>query len=223
MRAPVAAASAPATPQFVTLEAFDFRAILAGPPAADSLAAHADLETVRQVQAWRTPEQVTWAKLVEKDNIFNHAEILGTWFNAARLPATAAFFKRIGDDMRVLDGASKKPFLRPRPTTVDSHVQPCVALPASSSYPSGSAMQAFVWAELLAEAVPAKREELIARAHRAAWGRVIGGVHFPSDVVAGRLLAVVYLNEARKNTAFRDAFAACRAELTAAANSAAVK
>lgn len=211
--APAMATAAPVAPQFVSLTAFDFRALLPEPPAVGSIAAQADLEAVRQVQAWRTSEQVAWALRVEKDSVFYHAEILGVWFKAERVPLAAEFFKRLADDMRALDGAAKKPFLRPRPTTVDPRVQPCVTLPASTSYPSGSGMRAFVWAQLLAEAVPAKRDALIARAHRAAWGRVIGGVHFPSDVVAGARLADAYLAEARKNAAFREAWAAARDEI----------
>ena len=215
MRAPAPAAVL--APQFVTLTAFDFGALLPAPPVAGSLAAQADLETVLQVQASRSATDVAWAKLVEKDDVFNHASVLGAWFAAERLPRTAALFKAIGNDLRALDGAAKKPFLRPRPTTVDPRVQPCVNLPASTSYPSGSAMQAFVWAELLAEVFPVKREALIARAARAAWGRVIGGVHFPTDIEAGRNLAPLYLAECRKNADYRTAFAAARAELLAAA------
>jgi acid phosphatase (class A) len=74
-----------------------------------------------------------------------------------------------------------------------------------------------VWAELLSEAVPAKRDELRMRAHHAAWGRVLGGVHFPSDIVAGRLLAQAYVAECRKSAAFGEAFDACKQELVAAA------
>ncbi len=214
--APAKAVAAPVTPQFVTLAAFDFRALLPEPAAPGSIAAGADLEAVLEVQSWRTPEQIAWAQLVDKDNIFNHASILGAWFTTERLPVTTAFFKRLTDDMRALDAAAKKPFLRPRPQTVDARVQPCVTLPTSTSYPSGSAMQAFVWAELLAEAVPTKRAELLARAHRAAWGRVIGGVHFPSDVVAGARLAEAYLIEARKIAAFREAWRGAAKEIAAA-------
>lgn len=210
---PAPANAGPMAPQFVSLTAFDFRALLPEPPAAGSIAAQSDLEAVLQVQAWRTPEQVAWALRVEKDSVFNHAEILGGWFGAERLPRAEMFFKRLADDMRALDGAAKKPFLRPRPSMIDPRVQPCVTLPTSTSYPSGSGMQAFVWAQLLAEAVPAKRDALMARAHRAAWGRVIGGVHFPNDVVAGARLADAYLVEARKNAAFREAWAAARDEI----------
>ncbi len=218
MRPPAGAAAAAAVPGetgFVAPAAFDFRALLPEPPAPGSLAAQVDLATVRQVQAWRTPAQVEWAKRVEKDSVFFHADILGAWFTAERLPVTAAFFRRVGVDLRALDGAAKLPFLRPRPPAVDGGVEPCVTLPASTSYPSGSGMQAFVWAELLAEAVPAQRAALLARAQRAAWGRVIGGVHFPSDVVAGERLAASYLAEARKSAAFRAALAACVAEIAA--------
>lgn len=218
MRPPAnSAAPAAPTPQFIVLENFDFQKLLPAPPAPDSLAAEVDLQALLQVQAWRTPEQVAWAKRVERDNVFYHADVLGSWFAAERLPATAAFFRRLADDMRLLDGAAKKPFLRPRPSAVDPRVRPCVDLPSSTSYPSGSSLQAFVWAELLAEALPAQRAALLDRASRAAWGRVIGGVHFPSDVIAGRRLAEAYLAAARQHPAFADAFAAVRAELSAAA------
>jgi acid phosphatase (class A) len=202
---------------FFSLDTFNVKALIPQPPAPGSFTAQVDLETVLQAQAWRTPEQVAWAKLVETDNVFNHASLFGDWFKADRLPMTAVLFKAIADDMRALDPVAKIPFQRPRPSSIDSWVKPCVSVPGSSSYPSGAATQAFVWAELLSDALPAKRDELRSRAHRAAWGRVIGGVHFPSDIVAGRLLAQAYVAECRKSAAFRDAFAACKQELVAAA------
>jgi acid phosphatase (class A) len=215
--APPGSTKAAAQPFFVRLDAFDFRALLPAPPAAGSLAARTDLETVLQVQAWRTPEQVDWAKRVARDSVFFNREVLGAWFSEERLPLAAAFFRRLGDDIRALDGAAKLPFQRLRPSAVDPRVQPCVELPTSSSYPSGSGMQAFVWAELLAEIFPAQRDALLARASRAAWGRVIGGVHFPSDVVAGRTLATAYLAIARTVPEFARQLEAVTAELRAAA------
>ena len=74
-------------------------------------------------------------------------------------------------------------------------------------------MQSWVWAELLADMFPFRREEILERAERAAWGRVIGGVHFPSDVVGGKRLAMVYLAEAWKNSGFQVGVEASRAEL----------
>ena len=206
-----------AVTHFVNVAAWDFSALLPEPPAEGSLAAEGDLLAVRQAQAGRTAEQVAWAKLVEKDVVFNNASVLGAWCTRENLPRTAEFFAKLGDDLRAVDAASKKPFRRARPTAGDASLQPCVALPASTSYPSGSAMQAYVWAELLAELFPAKRGELLERAERAAWGRVIGGVHFPSDLVGGKRLAGVWLAEARKNAEFRAGFEAVRTEMGARA------
>lgn len=76
---------------FVAVAGFDFRAVLPDPPALGSLAAESDLMAVRQLQTWRTPEQVAWAKLVEKDQVFNYASVIGPWFTAEGLPRLAAF------------------------------------------------------------------------------------------------------------------------------------
>jgi acid phosphatase (class A) len=111
-----------------------------------------------------------------------------------------------------MDRASKGPFLRARPTTVDASLRPCVTLPTSTSYPSGRALQSWVGGALLAEMLPFRREEILERAERAAWGRVIGGVHFPSDLVGGKRLAWGYLAAAWKNPEFQAELDVARAE-----------
>ncbi len=216
MNPPVASAGVPTVAGFGLGSRLDYTKIIPAPPALDSLAGMADLMVVRQAQAWRTEEQVAWANLVDRDVAFNNASVLGAWFTAERLPKTAEFFKRLDADVRAMDGAAKKPFLRPRPMTVDSAIKPCVRLPTSTGYPSGSAVQEYLWAALLAEAVPAKSEALIERARRAAWGRVLGGVHFPTDIEAGRVVAEAALADARKDEVFSAVWAAARAEIAAA-------
>lgn len=210
-------ASAGAAVGFVNVATWDFTKLLATPPGAGTPEAEADLAAVRQVQAWRTPEQVAWAKLVERDTVFNNASVIGAWFTKERLPQLAEFFAEIGADMRAMDRAAKLPFQRLRPPAVDASLRPCVTVPTSTSYPSGSAMQAWVFGELLAEIFPFRREELLERAERAAWGRVIGGVHFPSDLVGGKRLAAVYLAEAWKNPLFQIELEMARKELMRAA------
>lgn len=202
--------------RFIRLQDFDFPALLPPPPAPGTVLALADLDTVLSVQTFRTEEQVKWARVIEKDDVFLNREILGDWFDATALPATAAFFRALADDLKAVDGASKLPFKRQRPYEIDGRVAPCVARPSSTSYPSGSALQALVWAELLAEVFPERRGELVTRAHRAAWGRVIGGAHFPSDLVAGRMLLEPFLSACRRSPAFQRRFEAARREMLAA-------
>jgi hypothetical protein len=59
-----------AAPHFVSPAAFNVAQILPAPPATGYLAAQSELEVVLQVQAWRTPEQVAWARTVEKQTVF---------------------------------------------------------------------------------------------------------------------------------------------------------
>lgn len=203
--------------RYVRLNQFDFAALLPPPPAPGSVAALADLDTVLSVQAFRDEVQVRWARTIEKDDVFLHREILGDWFEPNQLPLTRALFRALSADLKAVDAAAKQPFQRQRPYEIDARVTPCVARPASTCYPSGTALQAMVWAEVLAQVFPAKRAELTARAHRAAWARVIGGVHFPSDLVAGRKLVEPFLAACRQSAAFERDFEAAREELLAAA------
>ncbi len=211
-------APAPATaagPRWIDPAKFDFAKLVPPPPAADSAAGHADLRTLLDVQQTRTEADIAWAKVAERDSIWNHAEIVGPWFTAQNLPVTAAFFAALSSDLRAIDGAMKQPFLRPRPGVANSRIQPCVEKPKSTSYPSGTAMQAIVWAEFLSELFPEHRDALFARAGRIGWGRVIGGVHYPSDLAAGRAIGVVLIAFLRADESFTLELARCKAEIEA--------
>jgi acid phosphatase (class A) len=75
--------------------------------------------------------------------------------------------------------------------------------------------RAYAWAAVLAEIFPEQRDALLARAAHAGWGRVLAGVHYPTDVVAGKLLAAAVVAELKKSAAFNAAVAKCRAEAAA--------
>ncbi len=191
----------------------NFKQVLPPPPEPGSLAAMADLETVQRVHAARTPNDVAWAKLIERDDIFNNAMVLGSWFDPENLPVTAAFLKDVTDDLHAAGFGGKKLYPRPRPPLVDPALHPVVDIPTTGSYPSGHTLQAFVWAYVLAEIFPEQRAELLERAHQAAWGRVIGGAHFPSDLIGGQILAKAIFAEFMKSAAFRADVQKCRAEV----------
>jgi acid phosphatase (class A) len=131
------------------------------------------------------------------------AEVLGPWFTKENLPLTAKLLRRVYEDARLVNDRAKNLNARPRPPLADPHIRPCVRLPATPSYPSGHSTNAFVWAGVLSELFPEKRADLTAWAHRYAWGRIIAGVHFPSDDVAGRVLAAALLKEFLKSPVFQ--------------------
>lgn len=214
------AAKKPYVTHFAKPTSVDCARVLPPPPAPDTLAGRADLEAVLAAQAWRTPEHVAWAKRVDKNDAFLSADVLGTWFTRENLPLTAALLKEVDEDRHEVTEVAKKLFARARPYAVDPRVQPCVGKPSNDSYPSGHTASIFTRAGVLAEIFPDKREELFALAHRAAWGRVQAGVHFPSDLVGGWLLAEPIVVEIKRSPAFQERLQQVRAEVAAVIRSA---
>lgn len=83
---------------------------------------------------------------------------------------------------------SKKLFDRPRPFNANPDIVPCIPLATSKAYPSGHTMIARVFARMLSDFYPDRENEFMHRADEVALNRIIGGVHHPSDIVAGKKL-----------------------------------
>lgn len=78
---------------------------------------------------------------------------------------------------------------RPRPYLANPLVKPCIDKERTTAYPSGHATYARVMAIALSQVYPERTEALMARADLIALSRVIGGVHHPTDIEAGKKLA----------------------------------
>lgn len=187
------------------------------PPAPGSLEALADLEVVLQVQAWRSPAEEVFAQEAAHQDLFSFTPVLGAGFRRDRHPAFAALAARLERDIRAVVGPAKDHFDRPRPPHADPAVRPSLPRPhaSSRSYPSGHATEAHLYAAVLGELFPERREALEAHARRLAWARILGGVHYPTDLEAGRHLAQTLFQALRGNPDFQRALEACRAELAA--------
>ena len=83
----------------------------------------------------------------------------------------------------------------------------------SYSYPSGHSTFGAMTAILLADMVPEKRAGLFSRGWDYGQSRIIGGVHFPSDVESGRIEATAMVALMMQNADFRTDLAAAKAEL----------
>lgn len=182
---------------------------LVGPPAAGSIAAKADMATVKGAQLLRTKAGDEWARqmaengatTVWKEFARRHRDSTGAaqgWLDTALLAATMA-------STAAVTQVAKRRFDRARPFVVDSSIKPPVHLPhAHSSYPSGHASSAFAAARVIATLSPELARDAYSLATQVAVSRVYAGVHFPSDVVAGALLGTG-VAEAALRTARRDA------------------
>lgn len=72
---------------------------------------------------------------------------------------------------------------RARPYQIDTKLNTLSSQTAHTpGYPSGHAFQAYYLAKKLGQKYPEKKEQLIDIANECAKVRVIGGVHFPSDI-----------------------------------------
>lgn len=186
--------------------------LIPAPPAPGSLAEQADLETVLLVQAFRSAEQEAWARRIDTWTLWDFADVLGPWFKPASLPTLRALDQQMAEELRAFSQRAKALHPRLRPPSSDPRVRPCLTVARDKSYPSGHAQALCLQGELLGEIFPEHREALKAWAQRAMWSRVIGGAHFPSDIVAGRLLGEAVMAELRRSDAFRAAVERCRAE-----------
>ena len=209
------AALAAHDPVYVPPTATNAAQILIAPAAPDSAAAREELAELHRIEAARTPAQVEQARADEGvETMFIYQSVLGARFNAAALPLTAALAKHVSNDEGVNSTPGKLAFNRVRPYNVDTTLHPvCKTKTKNDSYPSGHATAGYLGALVLIEMVPEQRDAILARADDYAHNRLICGVHFPSDVAAGKLLAYATHAAMDANPAFQVELAAARIEL----------
>ncbi|PTX91703.1 phosphatase PAP2 family protein [Opitutus sp. ER46] len=186
------------------------------PPADDSIAGRADLETLLQVQKDRTPAQVARAdKVAEHSPMEMGLDVFGAWFTEENLPQTAAILKQVRKECHPLLTAAKERWLRVRPFNRDARIKPCVKLPSGTSYPSGHSSSAAIWSVVFSAAFPERAAEFDAATRETMWCRVLGGVHYPSDTQAGYVLGTEIGRQLLTTPAMQRAIATMRAEVQA--------
>lgn len=198
---------------YISESSVDLARILAPPPALDSPAGKADLQAVLDAQRNWTPAMVAAARADEQLSVFRFADVIGPAFKPENLPFTAAFFARVSSDQGNVVRAAKAYFHRPRPFVMDADIKPAGRMAANASYPSGHATFAYVDAIILANMLPEKAAAIFARADAYAHNRVIEGVHYPTDLEAGRISATVIDNVLLHNAHFMTDYEKARAEV----------
>lgn len=184
------------------------------PPAQDSAAMKADLAELHLIEQARTPQQVAAAKADDGElDIFVYRSVLGEQFSADKLPATAALSATLNREERAFSGQLKMEFHRPRPYQFDSTLHPvCPTTKMPNSYPSGHTLSGYLEAFALAEMVPEKRDQFLARAADYAHNRMVCGVHYPTDLATGRDVAYAVFGALMVSPEFKTELAAARAE-----------
>lgn len=195
-----------------------FVALFPAPPARDSAETRRELDILLELQRTRTDAQVEAAQADRKKDISRFFTALGLDpANPPPLPKLRKLTDRMEGDVSKYVRAPKQVFRRLRPYEVEPRLEPCIGdVQGDLSYPSGHATYGYVMGYLLAELVPEKRAPLERRADEFAHQRAVCGVHFPSDLEAGRRGAFWLARQFDESEAFQEDAAAARTELRAA-------
>ncbi|MBQ9726283.1 MAG: phosphatase PAP2 family protein [Kiritimatiellae bacterium] len=167
------------------------------PPPADGSAAKA-WDLARHELAKKQREDPARAALAARDAVFTWENLYasfspayGRTMSEAETPALCALLHFALDTTRQSYRRAKRTYRRPRPFAElgEPPLRPEDVRLGADSYPSGHAATAWAAALVLCEVRPANAEGLLARAFEAGESRLVCGVHWASDVEAGRLVA----------------------------------
>jgi hypothetical protein len=210
------AKDAPSTPHYLDPTTVDLKALLGDPPADGSPQTLQEINLLLEKQKNRTPEEVARAQKESKMTAFIFADVLGDWFDPKNLPVTAQLLNNVEEDTHTVSESAKKIWGRPRPPLQDKRIQPVVEVPTTASYPSGHSTRGTIFALVIAELTPDLRDKILARGQLIGEDRMIGGVHFPSDVAAGRVLGKALFDIISKDDHFQADLAKAKLEIGSA-------
>lgn len=195
------------------------------PPAPGSLAERADREALAAARTRNDP--VTWKNaLAERDlrSAETRARMMCAINTKLTLEAAPGFFRllaRSGADLSAASDQSKLVWKRPRPFVADTSITTCypaeiIRKGIGDSYPSGHSGIGWLWGMILAEIAPDRAAEALAWGVSVGDNRIACQVHFPSDIMAGRMLGSAVFARIAATPDFRADIDAAKAEVAAA-------
>jgi acid phosphatase (class A) len=134
-------------------------------------------------------------------------------------PKLDALMRRAARDLAGATYPTKRKYMRPRPFVVNGKPM-CTpegekGLRGDGSYPSGHSALGYGWGLILAQAIPDRAAQLVARGRSFGDSRRICNVHWLSDVEEGRIVAAAVVARMNAEPAFLADLAAVRAEVAA--------
>lgn len=171
---------------YVTAKMMDLAILMQPPPVTGGPTDNADLKAVLAVQARASDQRKAQALADSAETIFvMFTSVLGNQFVTATLPKASELFARVSASENDTLDAAKRIFGRVRPWIAHSDVKVFTKPSKSGAYPSGHTTQVAIDAIVLSAMVPEKRREIWVRAEDYAQSRVVGGMHYPTDLEAG--------------------------------------
>jgi acid phosphatase (class A) len=198
----------------------DSLALLPPPPAAGSAALAADEQAYRATRV--APDSPRWrlatsdAELRFPAATRHFSCTLDMDISEQATPHLNMLLRRIRmDASRAVDRA-KEHYVRPRPFMVTKD-KPCSSDESKpNSYPSGHASIGWAWALALAEIDPDRANAILQRGLDIGASRLYCGVHYASDVEAGRTIGAATVSRLHSSPVFNAQMALARREIAEA-------
>ena len=191
--------------------------LLPPPPANDSAQMKAELGEILTIQVTRTPEMAARAVADAEENVWRFSDAIDNpKFTKENLPKFSAFFDRIVETEGAVVDPAKNVWKRPRPHLYSDLVKPIVPLSKSGSYPSGHATLGTLMGIVLSNMVPEKRAVIMSRAWEYGHNRIVGGIHYASDIEAAHIAGTVIAETIMTHEDYKGEYEAAKAELRTA-------
>ena len=192
--------------------------LLPPPPANDSAKTKEEIGVILTLQVTRTKAMEDRAVADVEENIWRFSDVVNNpKFTKENLPKFSAFFDRIVATEPAVTDAAKDTWKRPRPHILYADlVKPIVPLSKSGSYPSGHTTVGTLMGVVLGNMLPEKRDVIMSRAWEFGWNRVVGGIHYPTDVEAGRISGMAIAQTIMTHDDYKAEFEAAKTELRTA-------
>lgn len=199
---------------YLTHKQLDITPFMPAPTANGSTEDRAQQMLVIAVQKAASPERIALANSDAEETVYAmFSRVLPANFKPANLPVFTAMFERIGDTEDAVVDPVKAYFGRTRPFLNNPEIKPLVKPSKSGSYPSGHTSRSTMMAIVLSSMLPEKRAALFERANEYAESRVVGGMHYPNDLDAGRRAGSAMAATLLASSTFNTDFEAARGEL----------
>ena len=134
------------------------------------------------------------------------AEMVAQFVDASltrkRNPKTYYLLERASVTVWAANTSIKKYWLERRPFQVDSRIWLLIPGSKSSSYPSSHTSKSYVWAMVLGEIFPQKKDQFLQRAQEIAQHRILVGLHFQRDIEGGKQLAKLVFEALQRDEIF---------------------
>ena len=200
----------------------DGAVIVGPPPEVKSTRGRADRKIFNQTRklagtpAW--DKAIADADLSGAEGFKSFSCAAGVKIGPEDTPVLARMLLRMTDDASTIYQPAKAVFQRKRPP-VGNKKPICVPrekwIETDGSYPSGHGMIGWSWGLVISEVAPDHASAILARGRTFGDSRIVCGVHFQSDIEAGRYLGAAMVSKLHQNGEFMSDLETAKAEVAA--------